>query len=139
MAKTVVLRKIDGRLTFSEELPYIFSLLANGTYTITVKRSSEKRSINQNALMWMWFTCIERMTGTPKQDVHDYYCAKFLQRKVSYGEQVYTVVGETSKLNTAQMTEFLDKVQADAQTELGITLPTAQDRFFDAFEAEYNY
>lgn len=130
---------MDGRLSFSEELPYIFSLLQNGSYTITVKRTTEKRTVSQNALMWMWFTCIERMTGTPKQDVHDYYVAKFLRRTVSYGDKVYTVVGETKRLNTEQMTEFLNKVQADAQTELGITLPTQQDRFFEAFEADYNY
>ena len=33
--------KKDGRLTFDQELPYVFSTLANGTYTITVKRQNE--------------------------------------------------------------------------------------------------
>ena len=33
----------------------------------------------------------------------------------------------------------LDKVQADAQTELGITLPKPEDRFFAEFYSQFNY
>lgn len=139
MAHTVILRKQEGRLTFSEELPYIFSLLTNGTYTVTVKRTTEKRTVSQNALMWMWFTCIERMTGTPKQDVHDYYVKRFLRRTVYYNGKAESVVGETKRLTTEQMTVFLNNVQAEAETELGIKLPTPQDMYFEAFEAQYNY
>ena len=139
MAHTVILRKQEGRLTFSEELPYIFSLLTNGTYTVTVKRTTEKRTVSQNALMWMWFTYIERMTGTPKQDVHDYYTKRFLRRTVYYNGKAESVVGETKRLTTEQMTAFLNNVQADAETELGIKLPTPQDMYFEAFEAQYNY
>lgn len=139
MAHTVILRKNEGRLTFSEELPYIFSLLTNGTYTVTVKRTTEKRTVSQNALMWMWFTCIERMTGTSKQDVHDYYAKRFLRRTVYYNGKAESVVGETKRLTTEQMTAFLNNVQADAETELGIKLPTPQDMYFEAFEAQYNY
>ena len=87
MAKTVVMRKQDGRLTFDMELAYLFSTLQNGTYTITVKRSSEKRSIPQNDLMWMWLSCIERETGTPKDDIYMYYCKKFLMKTIQVGER----------------------------------------------------
>ena len=139
MAQTVILRKDAGRLTFDRELPYVFSLLKNGTYTIEIKRISEKRTVSQNALMWMWFACIERETGTPKQDVHDYYCRMFLRRWVGFKDRNIEVVGETKKLNTEQMTEFLNKVQADAQTELGITLPRPEDRFFQEFYSQFNY
>ena len=45
MAKTVILTKKDGRVTLDQELPYVFSTLSNGTYTITIKKASEKRSI----------------------------------------------------------------------------------------------
>jgi len=139
MAQTVILRKDAGRLTFDRELPYVFSLLKNGTYTIEIKRVTEKRTVSQNALMWMWFACIERETGTPKQDVHDYYCRMFLRRWVGFKDRNIEVVGETKKLNTEQMTEFLNKVQADAQTELGITLPRPEDRFFQEFYSQFNY
>ena len=137
MAKVVTMKKQDGRLTFDQELPYLFSTLSNGTYTITVKKVQEKRSIAQNDLMWMWLTCIENETGTPKDEVYMYYCKKFLMRTVTMGQKMERIYLTTSKLNTEQMSDFLNKLQADAQTELGITLPTPQDRFWEAFYQDY--
>lgn len=139
MAKTVLMTKNDGRLTFDVELPYVFSLLANGKYTITIKRASEKRSIPQNDLMWMWLTCIERETGTPKDDVYMYYCKKFLMKTIQVGNKMERIYNTSSKLNQEQMSEFLTKIQVDAATELGITLPKPEDRFFEQFYAQFNY
>lgn len=139
MAQTVILRKEQGRLIFDKELPYVFSLLKNGTYTIEIKQATQKRTVSQNALMWMWFACIERETGTPKQDVHDYYCRQYLRRNVTWKDETITVVGETKKLNTQQMTDFLNKIQADVLVEFGITLPRPEDRFFADFYSQYNY
>lgn len=139
MAKTVIMTKNDGRLTFDVELPYVFSLLANGKYTITIKRANEKRSIPQNDLMWMWLTCIERETGTPKDDVYMYYCKKFLMKTIQVGNKMERIYNTSSKLNQEQMTEFLNKIQVDAATELGITLPKPEDRFFEQFYAQFNY
>ena len=139
MAKTVLMTKNDGRLTFDVELPYVFSLLANGKYTITIKRANEKRSIPQNDLMWMWLTCIERETGTPKEDVYMYYCKKFLMKTIQIGERLEHIYNTSSKLNQEQMSEFLTKIQIDALTELGITLPKPEDRFFEEFYTQFNY
>ena len=139
MAKTVLMTKNDGRLTFDVELPYVFSLLANGKYTITIKRANEKRSIPQNDLMWMWFTCIERETGTPKEDVYMYYCKKFLMKTIQIGDKLEHIYNTSSKLNQEQMSEFLTKIQIDALTELGITLPKPEDRFFENFYSQFNY
>ena len=139
MAKTVIMTKNDGRLTFDVELPYVFSLLANGKYTITIKRANEKRSIPQNDLMWMWLTCIERETGTPKDDVYMYYCKKFLMKTIQVGNKMERIYNTSSKLNMEQMTEFLTKIQVDALTELGITLPKPEDRFFESFYSQFNY
>lgn len=137
MAKQVTMRKQDGRVTLDTELSYLFSTLQNGTYTITVKRVQEKRSIAQNDLMWMWLACIERETGTPKDEIYMYYCKKFLMRTVTMGQRQERIYMTTSKLNTEQMTEFLNKLQADALTELGIRLPMPQDRFWEAFYQDY--
>ena len=139
MAKTVIMTKNEGRLTFDVELPYVFSLLANGKYTITIKRANEKRSIPQNDLMWMWLTCIERETGTPKDDVYMYYCKKFLMKTIQVGNRMERIYNTSSKLNTLQMTDFLNKIKADAAQELGIRLPLPEDRFFECFYAQYNY
>lgn len=139
MARTVILTKKDGRVTLDQELPYVFSTLSNGTYTITIKKASEKRSISQNDLMWMWLQCISNETGTPKDDIYMYYCKKFLMKTVTIGNRMERIYMTSSKLNTLEMTNFLNQIQADAQTELGITLPLPEDRFFECFYQQYNY
>ena len=110
---------------------YLCSTLKNGTYKV------EPRTLSQNALMWLWFACIERETGTDKLDVHDYYCRKFLPRQICMNGNIVSVVGSTSKLNTIQMKTFMDKVQADAATELGINLPLPVDQYYKDFINEY--
>ena len=85
----------------------------------------------------MWFTCIEQETGTDKQDVHDYYCHRFLRWTTYINGKEIVVAGSTSKLNTLQMTDFLNKVQADAAAELGIRLPLPADRYYQEFIDEY--
>ena len=139
MAKVVTMKKSEGRLTFDVELPYVFSTLTNGTYHITIKKASEKRSIPQNDLMWMWLACIERETGTPKDDIYMYYCKKFLMKTIKVGERWERIYTTSSKLNMEQMTEFLNKIQADAAQELGISLPQPEDRFFEQFYQQFNY
>ena len=139
MAKVVTMKKDGERLTFDQELPYIFSLLSNGTYSITIKRANQKRSIPQNDLMWMWLTCIERETGTPKDDVYMYYCKRYLMKTIQIGDKQERIYNTSSKLTSEEMTEFLNKIQADAATELGIRLPLPEDRFFEQFYAQFNY
>ena len=139
MAKVVTMKKDGERLTFDQELPYVFSLLSNGTYTITIKRANQKRSIPQNDLMWMWLTCIERETGTPKDDVYMYYCKRYLMKTIQIGDKQERIYNTSSKLSAAEMTEFLNHIQADAATELGIRLPLPEDRFFEAFYQQFNY
>ena len=139
MAKTVTMTKKDGRVVFDQELAPIFDLLANGTYTITIKRASEKRSIPQNDLMWMWLECIERETGTSKDDVYMYYCKKFLMKTIQVGDKLERIYNTSSKLNKEQMTAFLNRIKDDALTEFGIRLPEPQDRYFEQFYAQFNY
>ena len=139
MAKQIILTKRDGRLAFSEEPAAVFDFLSNGEYVITIKRASTKRSIAQNDLMWMWFTCIEHETGTPKDDVYMYYCKRFLCKVIEIGGHQEKIYNTSSKLNKEQMTEFLNKIQADAASELGIRLPLPEDRFFEQFYSHFNY
>jgi hypothetical protein len=112
---------------------------ANGKYTIAMKRVQEKRSNPQNRLMWSWFTIIAQAwseaTGRTftQQDVHDAYCLMFLPVDTPKGR----IAGSTSSLSQEQMTEFLNNVQADAQTEYGIQLPSGEDIFFAELAAEY--
>ncbi len=112
---------------------------ANGEYTITMERVRKQRTISQNQLMWLWFKCIAeawtQATGYvyTKDDVHDAYCMLFLPVDTPKGR----IAGRTKGLTTEQMTDFLNRVQADAATEYGITLPHPEDQFFEAWANEY--
>lgn len=136
--KVVKVEKIDGRVSLDTDLGYLFSTLKNGSYALILKRVGEKRSVNQNDLMWLWFKCIENSTGTDKNDIYMYYCKKFLCKVIRLGEKVEKVYETTSMLNTTQMADFMNKIQADAASELGITLPIPDDRYFEAFYQQYN-
>jgi hypothetical protein len=134
-----ILTKRDGKVTMEKSFDFLCSLLRDGVYVLSIKRKTEPRTVSQNALMWMWFKCMEDNTGTEKQDWHDYYCAKFLMREANFGRKRFSVVGGTSTLNTVQMTDFMNKVQADAATEWGITLPLPADRYYQEFIQHYRY
>ena len=136
--KVVRVEKKDGRVSLDTDLDYLFSTLRNGSYNLILKRVSEKRSVNQNDLMWLWFKCIESSTGTDKNDIYMYYCKKFLCKVIHVGEKVEKVYETSSMLNTAQMSEFMTKIQADAASELGITIPIPEDKYFEAFYQQYN-
>ena len=139
MAKThsLILTKNGEQVSFDKEPAALFAMLKNGRYRVTITREKEPRSIDQNSLMWLWFTCIEQETGTPKQDVHDYYCVRFLRRSILWNSMNRTVIEGTSKLSKERMTWFLEQVQADANTEFGIRLPLPEDKYFEEFYQTY--
>lgn len=134
--KIVTLIKKDGKVRIDTDLDYLFSLLRNGVYTLTIKKTKDKRTIAQNDLLWLWLTCVENETGTTKEDVYNHYCKKFLSKPDPMGDGF---INETSsKLNTKEMADFMTKVHADISSEFGITLPLPEDKYFEVFYQQYN-
>ena len=134
MSQTAILVKEKGEVTLSKPFDFLCSQLRNGRYRLTIERYTEPRTLNQNALMWLWFKCIEDETGTPPMEAYNHYCKKVLAYVNDWGEEVYN---PSSHLNTKQMTDFLQKIQADAASEFGITLPLPADRYYQDFINEY--
>jgi len=120
------------------KIEFRISHITNGDYEIIIRRKIKIRSVSQNRLMWMWFSCISKETGNNVDDVHDYYVRLLLPpRNVEIGEKTFTLPGKTSALTVEQMTEFLNGIQADAAAELGIKLPTPEDLMWEEFYNEY--
>lgn len=113
------------------------NLAANGEHELVFRKPKRGRTRDQNALLWMWFTCIADETGSSKDDVHDHYCLKFLRKRISFNGRDEETVRGTSGLTVEEMRQFLDMVQADAASELGIILPDPEDLKFQAFEDYY--
>jgi hypothetical protein len=141
MSKTIKFIKNNGEIQYKEyllnNLENCLRTIPNGDYFLSINKKVKKRTLGQNALMWLWFTCIERETGTGKYDIHDYYCMHFLHRTTVINGEEKIITGGTSKLNTEQFTDFLNKVQADAASEFGIKLPSPEDAYFESFKKEY--
>jgi O-antigen/teichoic acid export membrane protein len=71
--------------------------------------------------------------------IYMYYCKRFLCKVIEIGNHREKIYNTSSKLTMEEMTEFLNKIKADAATELGITLPLPEDRFFEQFYNQFNY
>lgn len=141
--RTLEINKERGALDFRAALDTITLWLQtcqNGKYIIAMKKVQETRSNQQNKIMWVWFSHIARAWSEAtdrvflKEDVYNAYCLQFLPVETPKGR----AAGSTSKLTVEQMSEFLDRVQADALQEYGIQLPSAEDNFFATLAEEYS-
>lgn len=141
MANQILIVKKNGEIENKEDILKQIDLMLNtarnGEHFMKLEKAVRQRSISQNKLMWLWFACIQQETGTDKIDIHDYYCKKFLRRVVTLAGKEEVVVSGTSKLSTEQFKDFLDKVQVDAASELGIKLPNPEDEYWRQFEEYY--
>lgn len=125
-----------------EQLKDVFNKIAKADLTkgfvIEWKRIQKIRTNDQNALYWMWMTCLEQETGQDKNSLHDYFREKYL--KVTY-EKVFDseikILESTRKLDTVAMKNYLDKIQIFAAAELAVTLPDPEDRYFEQFLEQY--
>lgn len=141
MKRIVVYSKDNGTTNSPEVLETIQLWLGtarSGRYTIEMKKTGDKRSISQNKLMWLWFSAIadawSEATGRAftRDEVHDAYCQMFLPIDTPKGR----VGGSTSGLSTEEMSEFLEKVHADAADD-GITLLNPEDKMFELWAMQY--
>ena len=128
-----------------EARDYLNGLLNEG-HEVSIAKHRRIRSLNQNRLMWLWFTCLEHETGNDRMWLHDYYVEKFLPPetytvKSADGKvlKVITRRAKTSELDTLNFKIFLDKVKQDAELEFaGLELPNPGDKYFDQFVEHYS-
>ena len=109
-------------------------------YTIEVRVKRHKRTIDQNRLYWAWLSCISEETGNEREYLHELFKQKYLgcQRHELHNiNETVIVRRSTSSLDTKQMAEYMDKVQRFANTEIGIVLPSPDDRYCEEFMAKY--
>jgi len=143
MTKNIHITKEGGvvlnRDYIHETLDNALKTVANGQYTLSIKRKVKKRTLDQSRWFWLCMTCLERSseTGSSKEDFHDFYCTKFLRRRISVNGTDTIVIGGTSKLNTVAFNEFMEKIYLDVAENYGIHLPHPDDLQWEAFQNEY--
>lgn len=131
--KRKLISEVDREMVISQ----IKRLDLKKTYTVEITEKKSRRTISQNALYWLWLTCISFETGNDKDDLHEYFKDKFLI------PESFELFGEkrdrrtTVKLNTIQFKYYLDSIQTFSNTQLSITLPDPEDKYWDEFYKYY--
>jgi hypothetical protein len=115
---------------------YLDRLTVGKTYDVSIKLHRDNRSLPQNRLYRLWLNCISNETGNEVEDLHDYFRGRFLSHRVEIFGGECSVRISTKRLNTAEFTAFLDKVQQFA-AEQGIILPNPEDLYFEQFYQQY--
>ena len=109
-------------------------------YEVLIRPYKKNRSLAQNNLMWKWLTKISNhlnddhgISASP-EDLKDEFQKRWLPIKNitdSQGLMTTRIIG-TSELNTAEFTEFLNRIEVYATAELGINLPHPEDLYYEA-------
>lgn len=94
---------------------------------VEVKKPFNKRSLDQNALMWVWFTIIADYTGYAPEEVHHVVKGLYCPRKaVTLKGKTYRIPKGTSELSVGEMVELMMRIQAMA-SDLGVRLPSPEE------------
>jgi hypothetical protein len=125
-----------------EVVNHLYNKLKEGKeYTLELKQFFPNRSLSQNKYQWAVFMVIAMGLGWEKDDVHSYYCKKYLGlKKVLPSGHEVTLAGKTSYLNTAEHSSFMRKVVHHARTEFGCVIPDKADATYEQWiqiEREY--
>jgi len=112
--------------------------LPDKKYIVKIELKREIRSYPQNKLMWLWLTCIMQETGNDKNDLNEYFKGEYLPTKetIILGKTIKKTVS-TRELDSKQFTDYLERIQQFANTELGLILPNPEDLHFIEFYEQY--
>lgn len=112
--------------------------LPDKKFIAKIERAKEIRSMSQNKLYWMWLSCIQADTGNFREDLHEEFSRMFLPKvtRIYRDEEIEKPIS-TTKLDTKQFTDYLDRVQQFASVEFGCILPNPEDLIFNEFVEAY--
>ena len=109
-------------------------------FEVIIRPYKKNRSVAQNSLMWKWLTEIRNKLSEEhglmcdpeglKEEFQDRFLGLVTYR-CSDGSLAQRLKG-TSELNTAEFTEFLNRIEVYANSELGINLPHPEDLYYEA-------
>ena len=114
--------------------------IGNGEWVLKLEKKQVQRSLNQNALLWIWMQVLSKewaeATGQhyTKEQWKEYFMRTLRPVTMLDGT---TVGASTSAMTQDEMTELLTEIQAYAATELGIRLRGAEDKMFDQWKGQY--
>ncbi len=154
------IRKMDwGLAPVGEPTMKLFENTETGAVIwFEVESEKKRRSLSQNALMWLWFTEIGKAIGETKDDVYQlvkpHYLLPILVRDdPEVAELMDSIQGvggpegdlleqrfirsviSSRLLTVKQFTELLNDIERDARIR-GIKLTNPEDMYFEALQRE---
>lgn len=95
--------------------------------TLTIKKKWNKRSLSQNALLWIWYEIIGKDCGMTAEETHIVFKGLYSPRsEVKMGKLRYMIPRSTTTFTKGEMVEYMFHVEKQA-AELYILLPHPED------------
>jgi hypothetical protein len=118
---------------------YVNRLPDGKKYIVEIKVKRENRSIPQNRLYWLWLTCLMDETGEHKDNLHEYFKQYYLgtYERIVFGRYRISVIQSTTTIDTLMFTNYLNRIEQFAASELGIVLPRPEDEVWAEFYEKY--
>jgi len=82
---------------------------------VSVKPKKSKRTTEQNSRLWALYSGIAKHIGIEPDEVHQLMGFKFLRYQKYVGDKMEEFIKSTTKLNTAEMTEYQESVERWAE------------------------
>ena len=113
---------IRGERQRNHALNTIKALDIATVYEVTIKPYKRNRSLEQNSLMWKWYSIIANDLGYTTEEIHEEFMRKLLTPTIVKTPSGMVEVYSTKKLKVKEMTAYLEGIERTA-TEMGIALP----------------
>jgi len=102
-------------------LPYFIEKLQSldlekTNYVANVTEKKTKRTSDQNSRLWKLYTELGNHIGEHQDRVHELMGYKFLRYQDEINGEIIERVKSTTKLTTAEMSEYQDKIEQWANT-----------------------
>lgn len=103
----------DGKLTLNSQSKfdlYVGSL--SGDIELVIKKAVKTRSLDQNALYWLYLGVISDDTGHTAEEIHEYAKRLYLKPQILtlFGKNI-KVPGTTTTLSKNEFSEYLSKIE----------------------------
>jgi hypothetical protein len=123
---------LNGKMKFNANQKNILDkwlMCLNGKEVeVVIKIRRNKRTIPQNSYYWgVVLDLIAESTGYTTQELHEFFKRLFLKKVIKIGGVDYEVSESTSKLNTEQFSDYIEKIKKFAVMKLDLHIPSPDE------------
>lgn len=134
MSKLIVYGYVEGKdikfIKFNDRSKldeYVNSLPENSQLEITVSPVKDFRSLKLNRTYWMYLGMIGDYLGYTKNEMHDYFKAKFLCTFMEINGENTLTCPSTADLSTKEFCEYLEQIFHLCVEKFSLVLPDIEE------------